>query len=754
MIGVLPLFLLAQEVPISISVKDFDDRQALVGANIWINQTPMGATNLDGQLTVMITKGMHKMKVSYLGYQEVVREFDTELLEGALLEVLLKSSPALLNTATVTGSRYEKPLSESTVSIDVLSPELIERTAAPDIEEVLNRMPGVVLLDGQANIRGGSGWSYGAGSRVLLLLDDIPILQVDAAIPNWDDVPIENVGRVEILKGAASALYGSSALNGIINIQTDYAKSDPETKIAIQGTHFFMPNDSVNYTQNHSTLVSAMHRRKVGKLDVVLGGAYRHEEDFRQGTFLKTGRANANLRYRIKDNMVVGVNSIFNPGVSRDYFYWDEKDSFLGDASSFNSTDRLRFNVDPYFKWQSGNWSHKVLSRIYRTKNNVDNNQSNESWLTYGEYQTQYRLTELDMNIVGGAVVTNTNVSAELYSDTTFTNRNLALYAQLEKKIFDQLTLSAGVRYEHNTLVVPEFFEGDTIANGEIIESRPVFRFGANYKVGKASFLRASWGQGYRFPSIAEKFINTQAGAIQVRPNINLESEDGWSSEIGWRQGFGNKKWNGFLDMAIFWSEYENMMEFSVAKANDGTLFFQSQNVGGTSISGFEINGFMTANFNPLTFNFQAGYTYINPVFKDFDESGNDKIVTDPALTQGQQNAAKSTAEYNVLKYRSKHNFKFDGQVNYKSWFGGMSFLYLSEILAIDKVLVFQVNGLENPQDDGKEGIKTLDVRLGYDWHWMKVQLQLKNVFDERYSLRPAYLEAPRNLTFRVDCRF
>jgi Outer membrane receptor for ferrienterochelin and colicins len=63
---------------------------------------------------------------------------------------------------------------------------------------------------------------------VLLLLDDIPVLQPDAGTPNWDDLPVENIAQIEVIKGAASALYGSSAMNGIVNVRTAYAGSEPE----------------------------------------------------------------------------------------------------------------------------------------------------------------------------------------------------------------------------------------------------------------------------------------------------------------------------------------------------------------------------------------------------------------------------------------------------------------------------------------------------------------------------------------------
>ena len=112
-------------------------------------------------------------------------------------------------------------------------PTLIENTNAPTVEGSIQKVPGVTLIDGQANIRGGAGYSYGAGTRVLLLVDDMPILTGDSGYPDWDAIPVENISQVEVIKGAASALYGSSAMNGIINIRTAYPSSEPKTKTAI-----------------------------------------------------------------------------------------------------------------------------------------------------------------------------------------------------------------------------------------------------------------------------------------------------------------------------------------------------------------------------------------------------------------------------------------------------------------------------------------------------------------------------------------
>ena len=109
-----------------------------------------------------------------------------------------------------------------------------------------------------------------------------------------------------------------------------------------------------------------------------------------------------------------------------------------------------------------------------------------------------------------------------------------------------RLNVSAGFRYENNVLKTPDSlsFESNlisisgTVPGGRIQESKPVFRLGTSYAIDPATFIRASIGQGYRFPTIAEKFIFTQFGGLPIIPNFGLESETGWTSEIGIRKGF------------------------------------------------------------------------------------------------------------------------------------------------------------------------------------------------------------------------
>ena len=341
------------------------------------------------------------------------------------------------------------------------------------------------------------------------------------------------------------------------------------------------------------------------------------------------------MRYRITDRLSIGLNANFIKTKGSSWFYWDadNKNDFDSlrepNESTRSSSESNRYNIDPHLTYFDKNdGKHRLQGRFYNTGNNNDNvaagDQSNTAKLYYGEYQYQKNFKDIGLIATTGIVLTKTNISAPLYGNSQFKSLNTAGFLQLDKKVGDRLNLSAGFRFEHNQLKRPEVLNYeelnliDTLIGGKITESRPVYRAGLNYKVADFSFLRASWGQGYRFPTVAEKFISTSFGGTPIQPNLTLKSETGWTAEIGFKQGYKISRLNGFIDAAFFWSEYSNMMEFNTI---NGNLFagFQSQNVGNTRISGMEISIVGTGDFFGLETTFLAGYTYLNPRFKEFD---------------------------------------------------------------------------------------------------------------------------------------
>ena len=146
------------------------------------------------------------------GYEKL----EKEIVSVGELEIRLVTKEKTLSTVVVSAGRRGQKLEEIPISIDVIKPALVVNKGLTNLAQAVNQSPGVYVMDGQVSIRGGGGYAYGAGSRVMLLWNGIPMLTPDIGDVKWNAIPMEQASQIEILKGASSVLYGSGALNGII----------------------------------------------------------------------------------------------------------------------------------------------------------------------------------------------------------------------------------------------------------------------------------------------------------------------------------------------------------------------------------------------------------------------------------------------------------------------------------------------------------------------------------------------------------
>jgi iron complex outermembrane receptor protein len=583
---------------------------------------------------------------------------------------------------------------------------------------------------------------------VLLLIDGIPALQPDAGFPSWNDIALENIAQVEVVKGASSALYGSSALNGVINVRYAQPGSEPETKASINYTTFGAPKDIRSQWWDSSPYAfgaSVLRKQKIKKYDLVAGLQYYQLESFRQETHQRRGRIILNNRYRLTDRTTIGLNVIGNLSDNASFIFWEN--ALRGSYKPFAGTEVNSFNnrwiLDPYVTHydKAGN-KHRFQGRLFYTDNGAANGLDNFSLLRYGEYQFQRKIANLDLVFTTGITGTATNIDAGLYGGAKYFSSNAGAYFQVDKAVGDRLKLSFGGRYEYNSLrnsdIVVEDGDFSEFVDADFVqEGKPVFRFGANYRVGKATFLRTSIGQGYRFPTIAEKFTTVGLASFRIFTNADLQSETGWSSEIAVKQGLKLGELYAFLDIAGFWSEYNSMMEFLLTGKN-GVFGFQSSNIGDTRIRGLDTN--LTGKFGTkkLPITFIIGYTYLDPRYQDF----NDNV------------ASSSSVDFNVLKYRSLHNAKADIEASAFGFSLGVNGRYVSHMLAIDEEFNLFIPGLRNFRDVNDSGYFLLNLRAAYKYKDYKLSLLVNNVMNTAYTVRPALLEAPRNISVRLDAKF
>ena len=209
--------------------------EVLAGASvIYRTDVSIGSvTDFDGNFELSVPSGKCKLICRFTGMKSDTVTF--QLAPGQTKEVnfTLFSYIKEFKEVDVKVGKFDKPIEEQTVTMVVIKPELIENKNTRSIETALDQTPGLNILDGEPQIRGGSGFTFGVGSKVAVIVDDMPMLSGDAGRPEWGFIPVENISQIEVVKGAASVLSGSSALSGSVNIRTAYPSSKPKTKINI-----------------------------------------------------------------------------------------------------------------------------------------------------------------------------------------------------------------------------------------------------------------------------------------------------------------------------------------------------------------------------------------------------------------------------------------------------------------------------------------------------------------------------------------
>ena len=529
----------------------------MIAVNISSERQSGTASGLNGEFSLSLDPGEHILVFSYMGYAD--QQVELVLDEGELirLEIRMERSSEMLDEVVVSAGKYEQKLSDVTVSMEVIKARELSNQNIVSLDQILEKTSGFSILDGQPSIRGGSGFSYGAGSRVLMMVDDLPMISADAGDIKWSYLPVENVNQVEVIKGASSVLYGSSALNGVVNLRTRFAGNDPSTEVTVFGGAFLNPaRKELIWWEGQPLFAggSFSHLRKMGNLDLSLGGNYFKDEGYREGEYESRIRGNLGLRYRFKEvqGLSVGLNASAMYVDQGEFLLWLNADSgaYRQNPESLAPLTGYRYNIDPSIEYSNQHGDrHSLKTRLYGVDNstvNLEQNSSSKLW--YAEYRFLKRFRS-GTNWTSGISFTRNAIFANLYGDHS--GSNASVYSQIDANLFKQLKVSSGLRWEINAL------------DGELYYSIPVLRAGLNYQAAKGTFLRASLGQGYRFPTVAEKYTQTVISALRIFPNPDLEPERGWSAELGVKQGLDLGSWTGYADLALFWTEYSNMIEFT-----------------------------------------------------------------------------------------------------------------------------------------------------------------------------------------------
>ena len=782
----LPISFIAQVTGV---VTDYSGKAPMIGVKVIASSGEKTITDFDGKYNLPINKFPVTLVFSMIQYAN-----DTIVITQAGNYTLeLKEFVKDFETIVVSAGRRKQAAEDVPVSMEVIRPQLIDNKGITDLEQAVDQTPGVFTMDGQVSIRGGSGFAYGTGSRVLLLWNGMPLLSGYAGDTQWNAIPMEQASQIEVMKGAASVLYGSGALNGVIALTEKEPSYKPETKIKIQSGIYENPRRSSLkwWTRNPmNQQVEVYHGQMHNKVGYTVSTTLFHNDGYREGETEMRGRVSGSLYFKSQkfNRLKTGIGYNYQIQKSGNFLIWESADlgyTPSGGADTSIAASTLTYNfgqrlfLDPYIKFtDKNNNKHSLKTRMYFAENvNLNNlSQSNGAVIYFSDYQFQKQYSN-DFTLTTGISNIYNVVKSNLFGDHT--SNNIAVYAQFEKKI-GELDITAGVRAEYFEM---DGKRGDTDfliskKDSTTIPIYPILRMGLHYQVAKYTHLRASFGQGIRYPAVAERFTQTSVGALNVFPNPTLRPEIGWSAEIGIKQGVKIGEWKGMLDVAAFVNQYSNMMEFSFIYFNPISQMplnpinptpediqfltngqynvadwvgFQAQNAEKARITGLDISFNSSGKLGPVELISLLGYTYMNPI----------SLNKDPLYA-----ANFSDPNTNMLKYRFKHLAKADIEANYKKISLGFSCRYSSFMRNIDRTFeddldpsltseVYILPGLTAYRQKYNKGNLVFDCRLGYKINEnYRIGIIANNILNAEYTTRPGDIQPPRNYMIQLQMKF
>ena len=565
-----------------------------------VRNTSLGAvTDREGRFALRhLPPGTYAISFSMVGFATELRR-DIALAPGDTVRLNVALRPALLEMPdmVVAASKRPRDIVDVPTSVSLIAGDAIRAQNALTLDQSLKYAPGVHMVSGQVNIRGASGYARGAGSRVLMLIDGFPALSADQGDVKWDAIPIGQIERVEIIKGAGSALYGTGALGGIVNVITRNPSSVPETRVrAWAGMYSDPAYPEWRWTDDRRLLqgIDISHSRQVDTWGFVAGAGQRWTNGYRQNNWHRRYNAFAKVRKTFADTRTLAATANWAYDDYGVYIQWKDRNEPL-EVPASNRDDRTRsnkLNVNfDYYHLHSARMAYRLKTFVFRT--HFDNDLEGDGFSTAYKFGQEIQLdlqpaSALSLTFGVEGIGDRVASAANLFGDHT--GHTLAAYAQAEWNPVDPLVLSAGGRIDRSK----------TDEQDAAHSVSP--KLGLSWSLAERTTLRSTLGWGFRGPSIAEIYTQATFSGVPIAPNPDLKPERARSAEVGINQRFSRVQ----IDMAGFYSRYRNLIE---ARPDD-TGVIRFSNVSRGRITGVELSAQTT--LGPVRAD--ASYTFMDAV--------------------------------------------------------------------------------------------------------------------------------------------
>lgn len=600
-----------------------------------------------------------------------------------------------LGEVVVTATKTERKISSVASSVSIVTEEEIERSQAKNIPDLLSNLEGIQVYDtsgagtkGRVNLRGFWG---GMSTHNLVLVDGIPVNSGKDKLVDWNLIPLGNVESIEVVRGAASTLYGDNAFAGVISIITKEGGKIPETKLSSSYGSFHTENygfatggtkGPVNYFFNTSRKSTRGFREHsdyddlhfTGKTGLLIGDT----SDVKLSFGYHESQRGA-LPWVLTEAEMQADRDQASPGTKNDKGENQKLDLAIVYDMDIGEMSNL---VNTFYLWSE---NRESFGTTYgSTKEYLDNED------TYGlisRYNINPTLFGMENSLIVGIDLERNSFEYEKYSapyqvrgviekDYKAVRERVGFYIQDEIKIAEPLSLTLGIRYDEVDFDFIDHRDNSKSKKTKMGAVSPSFGVVYSYKENSSVYAKAA--RAFRTPGMGHMFTYTKAN-----PDLDPEEVDDY--EIGVRHQFGELLAGR---ICLYWMDLDNEIWL-----DDATERYQ--NYGQTSHKGIEAG--LDANIAKGLTAF-ANYTYTRAKIESGTNSGN------------------------YIPHAAKHKAHFG--LEYHSDVG------LGANIAINSV---DSSFLDNENTAKLSSYTTVDAKVFYEKDRYFIFLRVDNLFDEEY---------------------
>jgi vitamin B12 transporter len=519
------------------------------------------------------------------------------IMAGLAAGVVFLAPPAQgaeveLGKVVVTATRTETEISEVPQSMSVITKEEIQTSPDRTIGEILQRAPAVqVTQNGPMGALAVPQVRGSTAGQVLILLNGQRLNDAQNGLYDLNNLPVpkEDIERIEVLRGGASALYGADALAGVVNIITKTPTAKPSTSV------------SASYGRFDTQQYSLSHRWKPGPFSYGISLGREKSDGYRENSQYDAWILGGEMGYNLTSQSEVKFSARYvqkEVGVPGSVDFPDPDDRQKDGNTLLNLSYQGR--ITPRLKFGFRGWHNQYRNSFDAGSQGIlsmGTSALHKSSESGGDFQTTYQLGKRHL-IVGGLEVIGDRVNSSSFGVEEATRG--AVYLQDEVEIAKPLTATLGLRYDlhsdYNNQLDP--------------------RLGVLLRLPAEVRLRASAGRSFRAPTFNDLYWPASA---YTAGNPNLQPETAWNYELGAEKNFQNL---AAIKIAGFYRDVKDLINW----APDANFVWRPSNISDAKIWGAEAEFVL---YPAKGWAIPLNYSYVYPR----DESTGDPIPNRPKHT-------------------------------------------------------------------------------------------------------------------------